>query len=191
MTANLRMDSRIVTIIVRMKSAMMTRMDVYDDENLQLTQNQENVIKQIVSFWKNARYVSSASDCHDWIKAILLNPNALSACGNIFLKRINVVIKLIREQRFSKPFIQRYQDYAQYKANKAPKNIIKPEDSNVSKSERSAETRLREERVNNLNNQVKSLKVKISETIDSVLIETYQGLIQKLRFDLQEVQYAG
>ncbi len=44
MTANLRMDSRIVTIIVRMKSAMMTRMRVYDDENLhvemQLAQGQ-------------------------------------------------------------------------------------------------------------------------------------------------------
>ena len=86
-----------------------------------LTETQKRVIDEIISFWKFHRYVSSIKDCRDWIISTLLNPKALSGCGKSFLKKVNTIIKLIREKRFSKPFTIRYNEKEQYTTNQSKK----------------------------------------------------------------------
>src|ERR1700677_382927 len=91
--------------------------------NEKLTQAQESVVKQVISFWTALRYVSAPKECFDWIQAVLLNPQALSRCGNSFLKKMNVIFKMIREKRFSKPFAQRYREKTDYQKEQKP---VKP-----------------------------------------------------------------
>ena len=106
------------------------------------------------------------------------------------MKKINVIIKLIREKRFSKPFVQRYHEYAQYKANKRPKSSLRPVDS-LPQLNRSKEDTLRVERVTDLTNQMQSLQKKIADSVNNSDIAVYQSWIEKIRYALQEVQQCG
>ncbi len=156
--------------------------------NKQLTHAQEAVIQTIIAFWKSARYVSSVQDCYDWIKSLLLNPNALSQCGNRFLQRINVINKLIREKRFSKPFVERYRSYAAHKAQRKsnPTAVLK-------QSERlSSQDQTKQSILGQCQDVIERTYAKLAVLTENSTEERQSllSLIDFMTFQMQAVQYA-
>ena len=156
--------------------------------NAQLTHAQEAVIQAIIAFWKAARYVSSVTDCYDWIKSLLLNPNALSQCGNRFLQRINVINKLIREKRFSKPFVERYRSYAAHQAQRtsSPSTVLK-------QSERlSSQDQEKQSILGQCQDVIERTLAKLAALTTSSTEERQSllSLIESMTYQMQAVQYA-
>lgn len=157
--------------------------------NQQLTQAQEAVIEAIISFWKAARYVSSVRDCYDWIKSLLLNPKALSQCGNRFLQRINVINKLIREKRFSKPFVERYRSNTAYKTEQKqrPSGVLKQADR-LSSHDQAKQSILSqcEEVIARTHAKLAALRTDATDDERSPLL----SIIEAMRHQMQATQYA-
>ena len=154
----------------------------------QLTHAQEAVVQSIIAFWKSARYVSSVQDCYDWIKSLLLNPNALSQCGNRFLQRINVINKLIREKRFSKPFVERYRSDAAHKAQRKSNPMTVLKQANRLSSQDQAKQSI----LGQCQDVIERTRVKLSVFTGSNVEERQSllSLIESMSFQMQAVQYA-
>ena len=157
--------------------------EVYDD----LTSNQENVVNQIIGYLQAVKHispaVSAAKEEFEWIKATLLRLETFSNCGKSFLHRINVVIKLIREGRFSKPFAERYKSREEFYAQqKAKGGATHKKDDRLS-----VEARANKEAIDQCENNIKKALAKFDEARNESDKNSWSELLKTYRDKLQEL----
>lgn len=155
--------------------------------NSSLSKAQEFVVKEVVNFWTARRYVSAPKVTFAWIKHMILSSDCVSRGGQDFLYKINCIIKLIRERRFSKPFEKRYEDLAAYKEDQAAGRVDQCEKGPASEAsfKKSREATIQNEHVESCNNQIKALQEKIEQDPDNRSV--YQAWMEPFRARLQEV----
>lgn len=156
-----------------------------------LTDKQKAVINQIIAFWKTMKYVSSPTDCFDWVRAAVLRPSSLSRCGNSFLAKINVIIKMIRARQFSKPFVERYKSRDEYRAEKSKKKL-KPLTEQAT-TRLSAKEQEKLEKIEQLKALINVEEVRLNSPEVQGNASQYKAIkdyIQSMVYKIQEVQYA-
>lgn len=174
---------------------------------VELSQSQETVIEQVATFFSSSPSLSSIKELMQWIKITLLNPNAFSNCGKIFLHKLNAIIKKLRNGCFTKPFTLRYKNVHSNLQEEKPtkdhqpqsspedfkilESIVKPFEGNKQRRGGENEKIVTEskEKMDRLNSCIENAKIKLAEAInkaDTVAQENFTNIIQIYSYHVQQ-----